>query len=124
MILTTPALPTRHRPRERCRDLRLGAAEALGVRRRDVDRHLHRARARAGGADAEAAVGAAGERHHRFRARLAHEPQAAGEREVGRRRDDAALREGHHLAARDDATLGERGRVAVAARERALEQRR
>jgi hypothetical protein len=58
-------------------------------------------------------------------AALAHEAEPAPEREIGRGRDDTALRERHHLPARDDAAERHRGRPLArraAAGEQALEQ--
>ena len=74
-------------------ELGLGAAEAVGVGRRDVEGDVDAAAAV--GAHAEAAVGAAGERQDRFGAALAGDAEAvAGEREGDRARDDAALANG------------------------------
>lgn len=79
-------------------DVILRAAEAIEIRRRDLDRH---AVAAAAPGDAEPAVRPARQRHDRLRPRLAGQTDAAlHQREIGRRADHAAAGKRLHCARR------------------------
>ena len=101
-------------------DLGLGAAEAFGVGRGDVEGDVDAAGSPC--AHAEAAVGTARERQDRLGPLLTGEADAVtGEREGDRARDDAAVREGHGQAAPHHAAAGE-GDAGERPRERAAER--
>src|SRR5215212_1982466 len=93
MLGSEIALAAFDRSENGCRDLRLRALEAVGVRRGYVERHVHGARR--SGADTEPAIAAARQGHDGFGAAFTHEPRSAGERKEGRTADDAALGKGN-----------------------------